>query len=204
MHVKCAYYRCQNRRCPSPVNVRRQDIEDGFVEFLRHQQPDAGYLRLFHKVVLDVWAGKQASAVALVRKIEKQMDELRERKRKLNDAFVFQQSISRDDYAEMLAALNDELAATELNLGQARVDEVEVDKVLDFAENLLLNTAGVWQRCSLEQKQRLQQVLFPLGVEYADGLYRTQETSFLFKGLGETAKVEELDGSATGNTAATS
>jgi hypothetical protein len=29
----------------------------------------------------------------------------------------------------------------ELNLGRARLDEVEVDKVLDFAENLLLNTA---------------------------------------------------------------
>jgi hypothetical protein len=71
--------------------------------------------------------------------------------------------------------------------------------VLDFAENLLLNTAGVWQGCSLEQKQRLQQVLFPLGVEYADGVYRTQETSFLFKGLGEDTTPEQVDGSATGN-----
>ena len=199
MGVKYAYYRCQNRRCPSPANVRRQDLESGFVEFLRQQQPDAGYLRLFRRVVLDVWEGKQASAVALVRNIEKHVDELRERKRKLNDAFVFQQAISREDYEEMRAALNDELATAELNLGQARVDEVEVEKVLDFAENLLLNTAGVWLQCSLEQKQRLQQVLFPLGVEYADGGYRTQETSFLFKGLGGNSKVEELYGSATGN-----
>jgi hypothetical protein len=41
---------------------------------------------------------------------------------------------------------------------------------LDFAEDLL-NTAGIWQQCSLEQKKRLQQVLFPQGVEYADGVY---------------------------------
>jgi hypothetical protein len=99
----------------------------------------------------------------------------------------------------MRAALGDELATAELNLGQAQLDEIEVEKVLDFAENLLLNTAGVWQQCSLEQKQRLQQVLFPAGVEYEDGVYRTQETSFLFKGIGENIRVEEVDGSATGN-----
>src|SRR5271154_5665985 len=68
-----------------------------------------------------------------------------------------------------------------------------------FAEDLLLNTAGAWQKCSLEQKQRLQQVLFPRGVEYTDGVYRTQETSFLFTGLGAAEAENEGFGSATGN-----
>ena len=98
----------------------------------------------------------------------------------------------------MRAALDDDLAAAEFNLGQARLDETEVEKVLDFAENLLLNTATVWQQCSLEQKQR-EQVLFPFGVEYADGVYRTQETSFLFKSLGHIRDVGELNGSPYGN-----
>ena len=199
MGVKYAYYRCQNDKCPSPVNIRRQDFENGFVDFLRQQQPDANYLRLFHKVVVDVWAGKQASALVLIRTFENQINELKDRKEKLRNAFVYQQAISRDDYEEMRAKLNDELATAELNLGQGRADEVEVEKVVEFAEDLLLNTAGAWQRCSLEQKQRLQQVLFPLGVEYADGLYRTQERTFLFKGLGEIGGGEEIYGSATGN-----
>ena len=199
MGVKYAYYRCQNRHCPSPANLRRQVLEDGFLDFLRQQQTDAGYLRLFHKVVLDVWNEKQADATALVRKFEKQVDELRERKKKLNDAFVFQQVITADDYKDMKDALNSEMAVVELNLSRARVDEIEVDKVLDFAENLLLNPAGVWQCCSLEQKQRLQQVLFPQAIEYADGVYRTQETSFLFKGLENVSGYEEAVGSATGN-----
>ena len=199
MGVKYAYYRCQNRHCPSPPNVKREDVESGFVEFLRQQQPDAGYMRLFHRVVLDVWNEKQASTVALVRGLEKQVNELKENRDKLRSALVYQQAISPEDYKEMRAALNEELATAELNLGQARVDEVEVEKVLDFAENLLLDLAGTWQRSSLEQRQRLQQVLFPLGVEYANGLYRTQETSFLFKGLGGTSNVEELSGSPDGN-----
>ena len=50
-----------------------------------------------------------------------------------------------------------------------------------------------------KQKQRLQRVLFPLGVEYTDGVYRTQETSFLFKGLEAPENVKEVVGSANGN-----
>jgi hypothetical protein len=93
---------------------------------------DSQHLRLFHKVVLDVWDGKQANAVALIRGLEKQVNELKGRKEKLRNAFVYQQTMDRKDYEEMRAALNEELAPAELNLGQARVDEVEVEKVLDF------------------------------------------------------------------------
>ena len=55
----------------------------------------------------------------------------------------------------------------------------------DFDESigLLVNPAGAWQHASLEQKQRLRQVLFLQGIEYRDGVYRNQETSFLFMGL---------------------
>jgi site-specific DNA recombinase len=90
------YYRCQNRTCVSPPNIpnmRKQDLEDAFMGFLRQQQPDAAYLRLFHKVVLDVWYTKQADSVALVQKFESQVKELKQRKSKLNDAFVYHQSI---------------------------------------------------------------------------------------------------------------
>jgi hypothetical protein len=70
---------------------------------------------------------------------------------------------------------------------------------LSFAEDLLLNIAGVWERFSLDQKQRLQEVLFPNGVEYQDGVYRTQQMSFLFRGLESVQGMDERFGSANGN-----
>ena len=199
MGTRYAYYRCQNRQCPSPENVRRQDVEDGFASFLRQQEPDSGYLKLFQKIVLDVWNTKQSDADALIQKLDRQVKELKERKKKLTEAFVYHQSIDRDTYERMRAGVDEELAQAELNVSRARMDEIEVEKILDFAENLLLNPALIWQRCSLEQKQRLQQVLFPKGVLYADGAYRTQETSFLFKGLTGLDTSAEVIGSATGN-----
>src|SRR5208283_3187331 len=72
-------------------------------------------------------------------------------------------------------------------VNEARQEEIEIDEVLDFAENLLLNAAGVWNQSSLEQKQRLQQVLFPKGLTYKDRIYRTSVTSPMFNILGAVA-----------------
>jgi hypothetical protein len=64
--------------------------------------------------------------------------------------------------------------------------------VVVFAEHIILNAGRLWQEFSLEQKQRLQQLLFPVGVTYADGEFRTVEMSPIFRmlrvadGEGET------------------
>jgi site-specific DNA recombinase len=199
MGVKYLYYRCQNRGCPTPINVRTEVLHQHFVEFLRQQEPDKAFLAMFHKVVLHEWNVRQADAADRVRGVERQIEKLKERKRKLLQALIYDQTLTRAEYVEMRRPLDTELAFAEDNARLARAAEVEVDTVLDFAESLLLNIAGAWERCTLDQKQRLQQVVFPRGVDYADGLYRTQQTSLLFKGLGPFVGCEEGFGSATGN-----
>ncbi len=67
-----------------------------------------------------------------------------------------------------------------------------MDQLLDFSENLLLNATGTWSESGLEQKQRLQQILFPQGVSYADGSYRTTVTNPMFNLLEEEIEEKEL------------
>ena len=79
--------------------------------------------------------------------------------------------------------LEKEIVEKQSQLEASQSTELDLEAVVDFAENLLLNAAGVWQESSLDHKQRLQQVLFPNGVEYSKGVYRTPKTSLLFSGL---------------------
>jgi hypothetical protein len=44
--------------------------------------------------------------------------------------------------------------------------------------------------CAIDQKQRLQQILFPGGLQFADGIYRTAATCLLFS-LLQTIEVEK-------------
>ncbi len=51
----------------------------------------------------------------------------------------------------------------------------------------------MWQEMSLNQKQRFQQVLFPEGVQYSEGVYRTSGTCLMFNQLQpESIKKEAL------------
>jgi hypothetical protein len=47
---------------------------------------------------------------------------------------------------------------------------------VSFGEFVLLNAPRLWAQLSSEQKQRLQQAIFPHGVKFEDGVYRTAET----------------------------
>ena len=69
-------------------------------------------------------------------------------------------------------------------------DQIEVETVLDYAELVLTNASNLWKAAPAEQKQRLQQVLFPEGVTYSEGKYRTAVTCLLFSGM-ETNMVEK-------------
>jgi hypothetical protein len=56
---------------------------------------------------------------------------------------------------------------------------------------LLLNAPRLWVESSLDQKQRLQEVFFPRGVQFENGGYRTTETSMIFFELKEIPAQKE-------------
>jgi len=70
--------------------------------------------------------------------------------------------------------------------------------VVAFAEHVLLSAAMLWVEFSLDQKQRLQQVLFPKGVTYRDGEFGTGETSMIFRLLHVVASTGEREASPAG------
>ncbi|HST77982.1 MAG TPA: hypothetical protein VLN58_05810 [Verrucomicrobiae bacterium] len=146
-------------------------------------QPNLGYLRLYREIVTDVWRKRQGDSQKVQELVSRKIKELRENKDKLQQAFVYQRTISKQEYDEMRAKLVEDLTLAEMELRDAQGEEIEIEAVLDFAEMLLLNASNLWKSAPAEQKQRLQQVLFPEGISYSDGKYRTAVTCLLFSGM---------------------
>jgi hypothetical protein len=66
------------------------------------------------------------------------------------------------------------------------MDEICIEEVLDFCERILCNVSLLWKDCTLDQQQRLQQVLFPEGITYdAHSGYGTATTCLFFSLLGD-------------------
>ena len=118
---------------------------------------------------------------------------MRENKSKLEEAFIYQKAIDKETCDGMRAKLIEDLTLAEMELREAQAEEIEIETVLEYAEMVLTNASNPWKAAPAEQKQRLQQVLFPEGVTYSEGKYRTAITCLLFSGMGaKTVKKEGL------------
>ena len=86
----------------------------------------------------------------------------------------------------------------ESSLEDARLEEIDVEGLLGFAEHVLANAARLWTEASAEQKQRLQSVLFPEGLRLRDGRFGTALTCLAFTQLAEIQTRESGMASPTG------
>ena len=78
----------------------------------------------------------------------------------------------------------------EIDRHGSKVEEFDVEGILNFAERVLPRASDLWIQASLEQRQRLQRLFFPEGVAFSGKSFdRTVVTSSLFEYL------RPLDGS---------
>ena len=193
-----AYYRCRSASCRA-VNVRKAELEDAFVEYLGAMSPKPEYMRLFREIVLDVWKQKQGDASKTRRRLQENLDKALAKKDRVVDAFLHRGLIDQRTYQRQVEKLDEEIMLAEAALHAARIEELDVEGVLGFAEYVLANAGRLWVEASLEQKQRLQKVLFPQGVSYSpDGRFGTAETSVIFRLLQAVPSENTREASPTG------
>jgi hypothetical protein len=147
-------------------------------------QPKPEYLRLFSEIILDVWKQKQGRTLEIREALSRRVVELQKRKGLLVEAFIYKKQLDERTYREQLDKLTEQLAFAQIEKQDARLEEIDVQAALSFAEHVLVNAARLWAESSSDQKQRLQQLLFPKGVVYGNGSYRTEATSSIFFELG--------------------
>lgn len=176
-----AYYRCRSSACRAS-NIPKAEFEAGFLRYLEAMVPKPEYLRLFREIVLDVWNQRQTEAQGARRRLQRSLDSLLSKKDRIVEAFVHRGVLDQRTYDRQTAKIDEEIALAESALHDARLDELDVEGVLNFAEYVLGNSARLWTEASIEQKQRLQKLLFPSGVtDSRERGFGTAEISVIFR-----------------------
>jgi site-specific DNA recombinase len=177
-----AYYRCRSSAVCKAANISKAELETAFMRCLQAMLPKPEYAQLFREIVLDVWNQRQAEARNTRRQLQSNFDSLVTKKDRIVDAFVHRRAIDQRTYNRQTAKLDEEIVLAESALHDARLDELDVEGVLNFAEYVLTNAARFWIEASPSQKQRLQKLLFPSGVTYSrDSGFGTAEISVIFR-----------------------
>ena len=116
---------------------------------------------------MDVWETKQQE---LTRKISSQQDhlsDLRNRRSRIINAFLHEQSITQDVYEEELATVTDNISTSQTEISKLQNHNLDIDRLFNASAWVLRNSSNTWVSADLEGKQRLQQALFPEGLEYS-------------------------------------
>jgi hypothetical protein len=135
------YYHC--RRCKG-VSVRKEILEAQFLELLEALKPRVEFMKLFKAIVLDVWKTRQANAGNLLTTLESRLADLRRRESILEDAFLYEKRIDTASYERQRDKIREDIALARIELEDARVDEIDVEGLLGFAEHVLGNAARLW------------------------------------------------------------
>ena len=175
------------------MNVSKAVLEGAFADELALLQPSAGYMRLVKDRILYVWEQRRAEAKDRTVEQEKRVKLIQQKLDRLDDAFLFQQSIDAQSYERQRDRLREELTLAQIDHHAEATDELDVQGILAFAERILPRASDLWVQASLDYKQRLQQLSFPEGIAY-DGIRfnRTAVTAPLFKYLAPDQSAEEI------------
>ena len=157
------------------------------MELLDRLRPAEEVLKLLSAAVLDRWNDEQKDTVAKRRAAERKLSELRQRKERLVEAYVYDSALDKATYQQHLARIEEQLTLAELELYDAKVDEFDIDGVLGFAEHLVTHSSRLWVEADLDQRQRLQRLFFPEGLAWAYGEFRTAVTCPYFTNLEGTS-----------------
>ncbi len=111
---------------------------------------------------------------------------------RLDDAFLFAQSIDRTSYERQRDRLREELTLAQIDHHADATDELDVQGILAFAERILPRASDLWVQAPLDYKQRLQALFFPEGIAYDGNRFnRTAVTAPLFNYLAPSASADE-------------
>ena len=184
-----AYYHCP-RRCRT-VNVTKATLEGAFADELALLQPTPGYMRLVKDRVIYVWEQECAAARERTAEQDRRLKATRLKLDRLDEAFLYSESIDLDTYTRQRDRLREELTLSKIDHHAEAVDELDVEGILAFAERILPRASDLWVQAPLDYKQRLQQLFFPEGIAYDGSRFiRTAVTAPLFSYLAPEERAE--------------
>ena len=144
-----AYYHC--RPGCRGVNVTKAKLEGLFVDELARLQPAAGYMRLLKESVLQVWKERKAAVQSDLESAAQARKKLQQKLNRLDEAFLFERSIDIDTYDRHADRIREQMTLLKIDEHTSKLEELDVEGILGFAERVLPRTADLWVQASLDQ-----------------------------------------------------
>lgn len=154
------FYHC-TRGC---VRESKHQLESTFVELLDTLRPQPAFWKLFKVAILDAWREETRESRNAVAAARLRVAGLEQKLERLEDAFVFQQSIDKASYQARRDKLREDIALETVRANEASIDTMDVEGLLAFAEHTIDHAGALWTNGTPQVRMQLQWTMFPTGV----------------------------------------
>lgn len=163
---KYAYYRCNSKACKNySKNIPRQELEEAFITKLEEVAPTEEFMRVFEAAVLDEWDRRHKTLTKEKERYNGHLERLETKKERVLQLRV-EGEISKEEFSEIKDKIENEITALQISSNEISIDRDELQAGLTYAKKYMCDLARQWQDMSVKQQQRLQDLVFPEGLEY--------------------------------------
>ncbi len=159
------YYRC--RDCSPAKSIPTAKADGEFVELLATLQPSHVFTTEFLTILREEWKKITGTAAALKPNLEKQLKAVRSSQENLVLKFASRElPIDRNLFERMNEKFEQEIAELEGRIADIGTEKATIEQLIAFCKSVLVDIAAAWETANLDQKQRVQNALFPRGLKY--------------------------------------
>lgn len=172
---KYFYYHCYNKDCPMRGKaIGKNELENAFVDYLKKITPKIDFLDLYKNSILDLWDEKNLDFKGEIENYKKQITVL-EGKRKRIFEMREDGTYTSEEFRERMEEIENQIMATKISLSETRIDQLDIEGVLAYANNYISDLGRQWRDLSASHS-RFQKMIFPAGISYLrkEGFRTTQ------------------------------
>ncbi len=178
-------------------NVNADLLETKFCNLLKEISVSQPVIELFELAITDIWEKENENRADQAKILEKEYNSLIAKRKRLDD-LLLDDVIDKDSYKLKKSELDNQIISVRVELNNTNTDYLEKSNCIDYIRYYLSNLDELWRKLSNRDKQALQWLIFPSGVEYQKEKCRTADISLLFNTLNTIENTIKSNGVADG------
>lgn len=178
---KYPHYWCYNKDCDrARRTIKKADIEGNFGAYLATVKPTEDFIKRFDKVFISRYKQREGEIrgdylrqMEAIKQLEKEKEWVIDKGKK----GMFSDETLKDEVEKA----ERKITLAKMELTDMHAEELDINALLAYAYDFIRTVENTWYDAPFEHKLRLQKLIFPDGVEYADGKFSNPRISPLFK-----------------------
>jgi site-specific DNA recombinase len=182
-HKKYPYYHCVTKGC-SYKPIRADFAEDLFIGYLKSFEMQEEAVDKIFNDTKSILNSKQEYNKNIISNLKKDITLLEDRKTNIEDLAI-DKIFDRDTYLKKIDEVNAQIIAKKLQLSDYEEGIINIDELIEYGKNFILNLSSLWLNLDIGRKRHLQEILFPEGVQLANNEFRTAKISPILRLIQE-------------------